>query len=344
MKVKILLLALLMVLAGCNKKNNKSVETDTKSNSSKTVRIGAILPLTGHAAFIGQWHLDGFNLAIDRIQKEDNITIKLYAVDSKNDPKTGLSAYRSVINKDLDAVISSFTSVSLPIIENEKLTKPTYLISVSYPNVASRDKLLFRYNINVEDEAVLLSNALKDIDGCNVLYINDEYGMAAFNTFKAHYKKQIVFHDSFQKNKSDFKNLIMSTNFNKPYFIAGYGRSYTQLLKQLSIYNPKAKIYTVYSMDIPQFIKPLQGSGLDVVYTKPKMVSKTTFENFTKEFFQYKGEKPNLVHALSYDLIYIILKNVTKQTQQIKSVYGYNIEISKEGEIKVPLSLTNKKL
>lgn len=337
--------------------------TSCKKKEPETIKIGAILPLTGPAAFIGEWHREGLEFAKEELKRTLGTEIEIIYEDSKNDPKTGLSAFRNLKFKNVSACISAMSAVTLPLIpliDKEKI--PLFVTSVSYPNIAEKSKFLYRYNITVDLEAkeiseYLLTN-LHETE-CNLFYINDEYGLAARDVFRDNFEKKqgkIVFEASFEKDATDFRGIILKSKKEVPYFIAGYGKAYTILMKQIIEIVKKPKIITVYSMDIPEFIQPLIGTGIEVFYTRVKRDDSILAE-FESKFEKKYNRKPNMVNILCYDLLYIITQlrkysstwNIdeirNKRTEiKLRSAYGYEIEILPSGEIKVPVEISKKKL
>ncbi len=110
-------------------------------------------------------------------------------------------------------------------------------------------------------------------------------------------------------------------------------------------------------MDIEEFIKPLIGSGLEVVYTRPQQSDSKERVAFESKFKQKYNKKPNLVNILCYDLLKIMfeirklspsleIEEIMSQKDKLKlkSAYGYPIDILPSGEIKVPLEIATKRL
>jgi len=110
------LLTSAIIFNGCGKKD----EADLK--------IGAILPLTGGASTIGDWHKNGMISAVDKINKEKNIDFEIILEDSKNEGKSGITALKNLNNRFCNVFISAMSGVSVPIIPLvDPLDKPLFV-------------------------------------------------------------------------------------------------------------------------------------------------------------------------------------------------------------------------
>ena len=78
------------------------------------VKIGFIAPLSGPAGAIGQDQLDGFNLAMERLQgRFGGQVVSVYKEDDQLKPEVGVQAVRKLIEKDkVDALVGlGYTNV-----------------------------------------------------------------------------------------------------------------------------------------------------------------------------------------------------------------------------------------
>ena len=66
---------------------------------AETIKIGAILPLTGYSASNGKNVNDGLQLAIDEINKRGGVNgskIELIVEDSKSDPQAAVAGFNRI--------------------------------------------------------------------------------------------------------------------------------------------------------------------------------------------------------------------------------------------------------
>ncbi|MEO0129637.1 MAG: ABC transporter substrate-binding protein, partial [candidate division WOR-3 bacterium] len=78
----------------------------------KTIKIGAILPLTGSAAYFGTHYQNGVNLAFEETKEDlikQNVKVQFLFEDSQNSDKTAISALNKLLTVDnVNIVISLF--------------------------------------------------------------------------------------------------------------------------------------------------------------------------------------------------------------------------------------------
>lgn len=93
-----------------------SFKSPSEPISTKPIKIGAILPLSGSAAFWGENVLNGMNLAVEEINNSggvDGRLIKVIAEDSRADVKEGVNAANKLLNiDDVFTLITHTTAVS----------------------------------------------------------------------------------------------------------------------------------------------------------------------------------------------------------------------------------------
>ena len=95
------------------------VYLNNAGNEQETLKIGAILPLSGDVAVYGNNTKKGIDLAVDEINKTGGVNgkkIEIIYEDSKAEPKTGVTAMHKLIKNKVQAVIdNSVSSVALAI-------------------------------------------------------------------------------------------------------------------------------------------------------------------------------------------------------------------------------------
>ncbi len=201
------LISSLIVISGCGKKEEK------------VVKIGAILPLTGPVAMYGKWVQQGMDLACEEINKLKSINGKKLQIlyeDSRNDPKTGVSAINKLLSVNkVKVIVSGMTGVSfslIPIID--KSNAVLFMTIVTHPKAPDQSRWAFRHFINKGEGAKLMASFLYDIlkvKDVAILYVNDEGGIGELETFEKNFARlggKIVFKESYKKGQIDFKNSV----------------------------------------------------------------------------------------------------------------------------------------
>lgn len=329
-------------------------------------KIGAILPLTGSAAGIGEYAKNGINIAISKINLNGGIAGKNIEVvygDSKNEPKEGISVFNKFVSVDkLPVIISIMSSVSATLVpfadENEVVLATTI---VSAPGITDRSKWVFRDFISSDKETgkmkdlIITQLGMKEVA---VFYINDEFGIGAYEVFKEQYETEggkIIWADSFEKTAIDFRSQIVNLKNVKPkgVYVMGYDKVLALVIKQIRELGVESEIFSFSGLSVPIVLQQA-GDAAEGVYLTSTLYSteKPLFlqtENFVNEYKSKFSAVPSHYAAYTYDLTMLIveaLKNkeytadgIRQGLLQIKdfpAVIG-KISILPNGEVDFPV-------
>jgi len=132
---------------------------------SKDYKIGAILPLTGSASYLGKNIQKGMELAQEEINNAggiNSVPLNIIFEDSMNDPKTGVSSYEKLVNnKSLNAIIvamSTVTNAIIPLAKRDKI--PLLCTAVSASGISKQSQWVFRFSQKQMTMQKLLLNIL----------------------------------------------------------------------------------------------------------------------------------------------------------------------------------------
>ena len=324
-KVIIIVLSLMFIsLSSCSEKTEPNL-----------IKFGAILPLTGTAAFYGEWCKKGIDLAVEEINNAGGIAnkkIKILYGDSKNDMREGVSWAHKMINEDISVIISAMTGVSfaiIPIIDKAK--KILFMTIVTHPEATSKSEWAFRDYINKGKAAKKMAEfAFNDMKLRKIalLYINDEGGLGEKSSFESEFKKlggDIVGEVSFDKTTSDLKSELIKIADFKPeaIYFSGYGRIYGVGIKQIKEMKIQAKVLASYE-PLYKTTQELAGDALEgVVFTSPYFEEENPqTKNFIEKYRSKYGEKPEIDAAFGYDVIMLLaqaIKTGAKTSEDIKN-------------------------
>lgn len=339
-KINIFLFIILMV-TGCNEKK------EIKSS----ITIGAILPLTGNASKIGQWQKKGIELAVSEINKKNDTKINIVFKDSMSSPKSGILAYRNLIqNTQIDTIISSLTSVSMAVQpSSEKDKKSLIMLAVSHPNIADNKKYTIRFNLGSEDEALKLAEYLnkENYKSVCVAYINNDFGLMASKALEENLKN-ITLTNGYLPQNIDFRSFVEKVISNKceALNVIGYTSASIILIKQLKELGGDQDIFTNMALSIPSF-KELGGESLQgVSYTATNFEKETNTQSvdFVSNYKKLYDESPTFFASFSYDAVNFIYKNKIKNIELITNrEYNYIGSIGqiniKQGNLKTDVSI-----
>lgn len=227
--------------------------TQKPAPEEQVIKIGAILPLTGAAADIGQKAKRGLEIA------KDELKIKILYEDSGSEPKQGLSAFRKLINSHSDnlvGVISMLSSVGNAIIPVAEAEEVVTLHIASAPNMVKGKKFSFRWYITSSDQMKAIVTYLRQ-QGCQpgariaFLFINDDYGKGALQEFIEAFKHRYgrapnIVTESYEKEQTSFRTILPKLKAFDPEIvvIVGYNKSLGILLRQMHEQEIKPRILT----------------------------------------------------------------------------------------------------
>jgi branched-chain amino acid transport system substrate-binding protein len=127
----------------------------------KTIKIGAILPLTGAYSIYGKWEQQGIMLAVEEINSVGGINgskLQMIYEDSKCLPKDGVAAAEKIISMEKPSyLISALTGVSLsikPIVKDRDILLITYAMN---ENIPADTPNVFRLYPGIQEEGKIIS-------------------------------------------------------------------------------------------------------------------------------------------------------------------------------------------
>lgn len=126
MKAKRILSAALAIsmlaLSGCGGQSDPSPSQTGSTGGGEslgdnTIKVGALFPLSGASSYYGGVQLDGIEFCVDYINNTlggissmDGAKIELVVQDTASDPETGMSAFESLVEQDVCAIIGPYNS------------------------------------------------------------------------------------------------------------------------------------------------------------------------------------------------------------------------------------------
>ncbi len=188
-----------------------------KTDPSRVIRIGVVLPLSGKRAIVGQRVLQGIQLAINDLSARDKSRLELVVKDSglgrevvqvveelAQDPNV-IGIIGPVLTEDVESVI--------PIIEKYQL--PIFTSTASTPGLADKSPYIFRNALTKELQARYLArHAVNELNLYRfvVMYPTAAYGETMRKVFEDEVRSfggRIVESISYERTQTDFKKQIL---------------------------------------------------------------------------------------------------------------------------------------
>ena len=188
-----------------------------KTDPTRAIRVGVVLPLSGKRAIVGQRVLQGIQLAINQLNSRDKSRMELVVKDSglgrevihvveelAQDPNV-IGIIGPVLSGDVESVI--------PVIEKYQL--PIFSPTASTLGLADKSPYIFRNALTKELQASYLArHAVNDLNLYRfvVIYPTASYGETMRKVFEDEVRSfggQIVESIPFERKQTDFKKEIL---------------------------------------------------------------------------------------------------------------------------------------
>jgi branched-chain amino acid transport system substrate-binding protein len=298
----------------------------TSSEKSTKVKVIGLFPLTGPGASLGDYLKNGVQLAKEDAQKKyPGIDLNIQLIDSKNQPKEGISALQSAtISSAPDVLISGMSSVSkavIPVVEQKNI--PTIVTTTALSNLPQGTKNVIRMYPTSEDFVEPVANHMaKKLDKIAVLYVNDDFGKRNQEVFINTIKKAgkaITAAEPFELAQPDSRATIakvLATN-PKAIFVTGYGPSFINIFKQLREANKSIPIYTEIGFANPAVLTALGSTAEGIIFDGTEMElsqpSTPAVASFKTSYESKFKVAPYQVAGFAYDSISLIAQAKMKE-------------------------------
>jgi branched-chain amino acid transport system substrate-binding protein len=288
-----------------------------RSEPSNTVRVGAILPMTGTSANYGELMSRGISVAADEFnasRAKDSPSLDVVIEDSKSTPRDGLSAMQKLIQIDkVAAVMPALSGVVLacvPIAESNHVVLLN--CPANSPKLRGAGSFVFNITILSDQESEYLADFAFNKMGAKsaaIAFVNNEYGRSYGDSFAKKYTAVggvIKLSEGHEQGATDFRTTIekfRSANVDLV-FLATYYAEGALFLKQSKELGFKSKWLSNSSMETPDFLKIAGDAGEGLVFSQPGFDADSSNEltkKFVAEYRKRYGINPDFWSAQYYD-------------------------------------------
>lgn len=348
LKAAFILLIVSTLFAACDK---------PAPQKSSSIKIGALLPMTGPAASTGDQLRKAITLAVEDHAAKGGAKAEMILEDSKNDPAAGVTGFRKLATLDkVKFTIVSLSGVSqavAPVANTEKV--PAFALA-SAPISTSPNDYMLRWFIDGAGEARMMADYLlsKGLKRISVIHINDDYGRVLLDEFKAKLKTkglEPVSVEGFDRKNEDFRPLAFHAKDANPdaiYFIA-YGRPLGIALRQSKEAGLSVPFVSTFGFEIAGTRELAGPAAEDLVFTSIAFGEGVKETDATRAFVSHFREtykmEPSSDAALAYDLTTTLLStdaplNLPRQAvgKTFNTQFG-TLQISEKLEVLAPVVL-----
>ena len=314
MKNKVTVLVVLAIAASVTIGIIMYYNKSEKAPSQKIVKIGAILPLTGGLAEMGQTERQGMALSLRNINKKSDTKYQLLVEDGKGDAKTVVSAATKLLTLNRVQFLITSTSgasgAASPIAQSYGTPLLAFCMDAE---LAKQSPTAVRYYIGLEEETKAITKYLLSLPKSNRVAILhgsvSAWVDAASNMYKpalnAHFETPILVEEYNLKSK-DFRNqLTKIKTFNANVLVVlGYGFEYKPMFIQMQELGIRKHTNIIggwgflYCSLPPEFTEGIRVAGPLYVFDRGEQG-----RIFDKEFKKAYGKPANFDAAFAYELI-----------------------------------------
>jgi branched-chain amino acid transport system substrate-binding protein len=358
---------IVFALVGCRaeqstQSRDQPQQSNDQSRQIETIRIGAIIPLSGDNAQYGKWIQEALELYKDEVNAAGGIRgakLSIIYEDDQADPKMAVSAMNKLVNVDkVPVVYGSWASSSVlaeaPIAERSKTIVMAQGIS---PKIREAGDYIFRCIPSSEHSLARLVPFArsKGAQEAAILYVNNDYGLDQAQTFAKLFTNlggHVVFQEGYGVGQTDFRSIltkIKSLNVDSIY-LPGYSEVGT-ILKQATELGIKAQYYASDPFENPDIVKLAGAAANGVFYPfffNPDQ-DLSALKNFEQRYTEKYGRNPEGTAALAYNGLQVLVEAIkvagfdpAKIKDALYGVHNFegimgSIAIDDHGDMRLPI-------
>ena len=288
----------------------------TYSGSEKqTLKVGALVPLTGSFSTLGERIQNGLVLAKENIEKNDNIKIDLVFEDVCQG-KDAVPAMNKMIQVDkIQMLGASFCLVGfVPIIPIAQENKIIAFNTATNPDMVLNNPFVFSTNKAIKDDAqkqVNIAITKLNTKKAALIYYTTPLGLDYGKYQRKYFEDSngtIVFDQQVDLSATDFKTELTKIKEQNPdvIFVTHLAASLGNFLKQARELDITAYIISNSEAEDPNVLNTagLAAEGFIVSSAEPKEKTNYMLE-FQKDYNARFGSLPDVLEANAYDALHL---------------------------------------
>ena len=307
MRTKLGVLAIVLTALGCEQ--------------DKTVKIGAVLPLTGEAAIYGEPVRKGLELAFEQLQAREDYPyeLSLEIVDTESDAEKGKELLDQMYESGALVVIGGVTTaealemVAIADEHNQVLISP----SASSPQLTGISKYFYRVFPSDSREGAtmgMFANQKLEIKRVVILAKEDLYAKGIQEVFKAEFEQfggevlELIEFPSVPGDLSGLVERVVTLNPDAVY-LAAYASDVAQMITGLRDQGYTDTIFTTSAFAAPDIIEQVGKAANGVYLTQAAFDPESEDPHVQALVIPYReqyGSVPDLYAAHGYDTMLVL--------------------------------------
>lgn len=313
--IKVLGAVAIVVIVGVsvfyNMPNNK------QANKDESVKIGAVLPLTGFGAYWGEPVKKGMEMAVSELNKQ-GYNISLVIEDSKSTATEAASVANKLISiNGVDAIYSEFTGPSGAISPIAYNAKKLFYYDSFDAQFTKANPYAFKVYFSADQECKSFSNYAKQNGAKKIAYVgpNLSFTPSCVGVLESEFGKDNLIVETVSDSSAiDFRSQLLKVkSFGADFIVSiSYEGNYIAILKQKNELGIKAPLFCTKSECYNEKVKSSVPSvALENTITFDFGVDNSFITLFTK---QHPGASNTDIKgaAFGYDGVNYIARAITK--------------------------------
>ena len=318
------LLSLILLLIGCF-----AILSDLAAEEHR-YRIGAIIPLSGQLASMGNYVHHGIELGLASLPPEQRARIEVVFEDDQFDPRKTLAAYQKLsLEKPLDAVIVVGSAPALalaPVTERNK--EILIAVGASDPTVVKERRFTFTHWITPKMLGERLAQELLSRNFQRIAFLTTATAGAIADmdaAMEALWRKKadsrVIVNERFLQEQTDFRTTIAKLAAKNPdvVVLALAPGSLSSFVKQARELKLPGEIAGVETFENEAEVKAAEGALTGAWYVNASDPS----DKFIRQYKESNGEYPGWASANGYDAITLLAQAVYANGEESEKIRNF---------------------
>jgi ABC-type branched-subunit amino acid transport system substrate-binding protein len=320
-----------------------STSGNALAKGPETYKVGAVMPLSGHAAFYGKWGQTGAIIATEEINEKggiNNVNVQVIYEDNVAQTTKSVNACNKLVRMDkVQYLFSGITKVIMamaPIVNRNKVV----LINATAqsPDLVKAGPYVLHIMANVGYEVKVFTRYMKEtmphIKTLATFVVKDEFGISLREALIEECKAVGIGYaggEFMDFQAPTYKTQLAKLKALKPdaIYLASYGKQDMVLaFKQAQELGIEAQWLGFQGMATPGLWEETNGANEGAVFTQPLFDPKSD-NLITKEYVaRYKkktGKMPELYGAQCYDAVHLFRHAVNYLNKKNLDYNGENL-------------------
>ncbi|MFV1990181.1 MAG: ABC transporter substrate-binding protein [Acidimicrobiales bacterium] len=296
--------------------------------TDNSLRIGAVIDLTGAAGVYGENVKDGMDLAVKVVNEADGVNgrqVSLIYADTMSEAKGAALAAQRVIAQKVPAIVGAVASTTTMTIAPIAQRAGVVLVSptASNPEIPRIGDLIFRVwpsdTFEGSEMARFARQQLGAATAC-ILYINNDYGLGLAEVFAETFTAGggvVALSEPLDEQSTDFRTELAKVRRANPdvVYIPGYTKELGLALRQYRELGITAQILSTATFEAPTLIADAGPAAEGVIYTAPAFSvdsEKEHVRNYVRAFEAEYGHQPDTIASHGYDAVMIVVEAIRR--------------------------------